>query len=200
MVITGQRFKINYTHEDCVMFLTESYISYVKNRGMDIIIDKHTKDNISKVSKWITSDLKPGLLLYGGIGNGKTTLAYSLSVMINILYSSALHSERKIVFCKNVLEINDLYEKNRYDFELLKKSELLFIDDLGIEPTYLKIYGKESSPIIDLIYYRYEHNLLTIITTNLDDIAISEKYGERILDRFKEMFDSIYFTNKSYRK
>lgn len=45
--------------------------------------------------------------------------------------------------------------------------EILAIDDLGTEPREIIEYGNVLSPIIDLISYRYEHQLPTIITSNL---------------------------------
>ena len=41
---------------------------------------------------------------------------------------------------------------------------------------------------------------LTIITSNLDDEGIEQRYGARITDRFEEMFDRISFDNESYRR
>lgn len=45
--------------------------------------------------------------------------------------------------------------------------EILAIDDLGTEPREIIEYGNVLSPIIDLISYRYEHQLPTIIISNL---------------------------------
>ena len=51
-----------------------------------------------------------------------------------------------------------------------------------------------------MLYYRYDNQLFTIITSNLiGDEDIEKRYGERIADRFIEMFDLIGFENKSYR-
>jgi DNA replication protein DnaC len=86
-------------------------------------------------------------------------------------------------------------------FEQLKKAELLFIDDAGTEPSAIvKIWGNEVVPFTDMIYHRYERQLFTIITSNLTMPELSAKYGERIADRFEEMFDRIAFENNSYRK
>ena len=60
-------------------------------------------------------------------------------------------------------------------------------------------YGNVLSPIIDLISYRYEHQLPTIITSNLTPQQISEVYGKRIGDRLKETTEIVPFLNGSYR-
>ena len=77
--------------------------------------------------------------------------------------------------------------------------EILAIDDLGTEPREIIEYGNVLSPIIDLISYRYEHQLPTIITSNLTPQQISEVYGKRIGDRLKETTEIVPFLNGSYR-
>lgn len=52
---------------------------------------------------------------------------------------------------------------------------------------------------MNLISYRYEHQLPTIITSNLTPQQISEVYGKRIGDRLKETTEIVHFLNGSYR-
>mgnify|MGYP007039888685 FL=1 len=77
--------------------------------------------------------------------------------------------------------------------------EILAIDDLGTEPREITEYDNVLSPIIDLISYCYEHQLPTIITSNLTPQQISEVYGKRIGDRLKETTEIVPFLNGSYR-
>lgn len=79
------------------------------------------------------------------------------------------------------------------------RKDILAIDDLGTEPREIIEYGNVLSPIIDLISYRYEHQLPTIITSNLTPQQISELYGKRIGDRLKETTEIVPFLNGSYR-
>ena len=76
---------------------------------------------------------------------------------------------------------------------------MLSIDDLGIEPSEILDYGNILNPVIDLLTQRYNAQLFTIVTTNLTPKQIREHYGERIADRFNEMFDRIVFENSTYR-
>lgn len=78
-------------------------------------------------------------------------------------------------------------------------SEMLGIDDLGEEPKEVMSYGMIHTPLIDLICERYNRQLPTVITTNLNTDQLSEKYGKRVGDRFREMVEIITFTNPSYR-
>jgi len=71
--------------------------------------------------------------------------------------------------------------------------------NIGTDPREIIEYGNVLSPIIDLISYRYEHQLPTIITSNLTPQQISEVYGKRIGDRLKETTEIVPFLNGSYR-
>lgn len=77
---------------------------------------------------------------------------------------------------------------------------LLAIEDLGNEPAERNDYGNITNPIVDLLEYRYDNQLYTVITTNLTPQQITGKYGVRIADRFREMLDVVVFKGSSFRK
>ena len=90
--------------------------------------------------------------------------------------------------------------KDIKEFRSLKNRPMLAIEDMGREPTEVLDYGNILNPVIDLIEYRYDAQLFTIITTNLNPKEIRAKYGARVADRFNEMLEKIIFKNSSYRK
>ena len=91
--------------------------------------------------------------------------------------------------------------ENKERLRALQSAELLFIDDVGTEPSTVKVWGNEVSPLVDLLYYRYDKRLFTLVTSNLiGDGDIERRYGLRIADRFAEMFDLLGFDNDSYRR
>ena len=55
------------------------------------------------------------------------------------------------------------------------------------------------TPVIDLLTKRYEAQLFTIVTTNLDPKDIRKRYGDRIADRLNEMMAKIVYRNPTYR-
>lgn len=195
-----QRFKIDRYVEDVPAMLRECYIDEVVRRGFTFKDDEATAEHLNKAAKWIVGNFKPGLLLYGSVGNGKTTLIKSIRRLIGLLYDSAYINERKGIATVSALELANIAKEENGRFEILQKAELLAIDDVGVEPSIIKVWGNEISPFVDTIYYRYDRQLFTLMTSNLSEEQLREKYGERIADRFTEMFDKIHFGNRTYRK
>jgi DNA replication protein DnaC len=81
----------------------------------------------------------------------------------------------------------------------LKTVDILMIDDVGTEPKEVMDYGTISTPIVDILEARYNLMKFTLLTTNLTPSELSEKYGPRLADRFREMFHVIGFDHPSYR-
>ncbi len=77
---------------------------------------------------------------------------------------------------------------------------MLAIDDMGVEATEVLDYGNALTPIKDLIEYRYDAQLFTMISTNLTAEEVRKKYEARIADRFNEMWEVLVFENPTYRK
>lgn len=175
------------------LMIEEVYSRLVKSRKKEPDLEK-SRLAISKAAKWLTTDRKPGLLLYGTVGSGKTTLADSIWRIIATLKPG----ER--VYRKSAIELTEEAKNNPEGFKNLVKSKLLFIDDLGEEPVTIKNYGNETSPLVELIYHRYDKQLFTVLTTNLTTEEFRSNYGVRVEDRMAEMFDRIYYNIPSFRR
>ena len=176
------------------------YQSEVERRNMKYVSDEATLEKIGKAAKFLCGNGKFGLLLYGTVGSGKTTLAKAICNIIGILYNSDLSSERKGVYRISALNLAKSIADDPTYFNKLKNQELLFIDDVGTEPASVKSWGNEFSPVTELIYARYDRQLFTIATSNLADEEFGDRYGERIADRMEEMFERLHYSQKSYRK
>lgn len=163
------------------------YNVIVENRGHQMCWDNDTQQHISDVSQWIFTSPQRGLLLFGSVGNGKTTMLKA----INWLFRGGA----VVLSAKAIYEYYKENERLQNNFG----SKILLIDDLGTEPERCLIYGEDHHPLSDMLMRRYENNATTIIATNLSGDDIRLRYGDRVYDRILEMFFSILYTSPSYR-
>lgn len=194
-----RRFHVDRYVEELPNLLRECYIAEVRKRPVPYSDDETTLRHIAAASQWLSQGRKPGLLLYGNVGSGKSTLARAIAVLIKTLYPPSFQDSRCLRSI-SALELSEAAKSDPDRFTRVKHSELLAIDDLGIEPSAVKVWGNELNPIVETLYYRYDRQLFTIVTSNLNSEDLRAKYGERVADRVAEMFDRVSFTNNSYRK
>jgi DNA replication protein DnaC len=144
-------------------------------------IDKADKviDCCHSIAKWFVKGNK-NLILQGSVGVGKTTYLKAIRLLLSI---TNYRYDNVIVQAVNMQDIALISDDS---FTLCKKCKILMIDDVGIEQVDVKKYGNIKSPFNEVIDARYFNNLSTIITTNLDNAALLEKYGERTSDRLRE--------------
>ena len=191
-------------YEDLRDMIEQAYRHEIVRRNGRVEWTSDIEKKISTATKWLINGKKPGLLLFGSIGSGKTTLARAIMRTINYLYYSVYRDQRKEIAeisALNLVKLLATGEKpDEESFLRFQKREMLFIDDLGLEPAAIKNYGNEILPVVDLLYYRHDRMLFTICTSNLDMEGLEEKYGKRTGSRFYEMFNRIGFTNEDYRK
>lgn len=191
-------------YEDLRDMIEQAYRHEIVRRNGRVEWTSDIEKKISTATKWLINGKKPGLLLFGSIGSGKTTLARAIMRTINYLYYSVYRDQRKEIAeisALNLVKLLATGEKpDEESFLRFQKREMLFIDDLGLEPAAIKNYGNEILPVVDLLYYRHDRMLFTICTSNLDMNDFEQKYGQRTASRFYEMFNRIGFTNDDYRK
>lgn len=184
-----------------VKYLYQAYRAVCLSRGADIAPnDTYLAARLQAVAKWLHTHNKPGLLLRGYVGVGKTTMLRAVSITLSNLNQGGF----RIV---SAMQINDLAKEDKAAYDELRKVEKLGIDDLGVEAATVKDYGNERSPIVELLTQRYDRFLTTFITTNLTvrpdgKDEIEERYGLRIADRLREMCNTLAYdsSQKSYRK
>lgn len=200
--ITRERFKFPLIQEQAEDVLMAAYQAEIDFRHRTFEDDEQTRENIKRVAKFLTDDnQKFGMIFLGLCGNGKTTMLYAFQQSVNYLNRQKLFADSSQIG----IQIMDAKEiagiaKDVKEFRTIKNRPMLAIEDMGREPTEVLDYGNILNPVIDLIEYRYDAQLFTIITTNLNPEEIRAKYGARVADRFNEMLEKIVFKNKSYRK
>ena len=76
----------------------------------------------------------------------------------------------------------------------------MFLDDIGSEETFVNHFGTKISPVEDLLFDRNENkSLKTFATSNLNLDRLKSVYGERMGDRWAEMFNIVIIEGESRR-
>lgn len=206
---TQTRFSIDLPQQQIGDALYAAYAVEVRSRYREVKFDEDTIQHISMAAEWLGDpNGKVGLMLTGLYGNGKTTLMRAICRLINWLFDSACSNTRKSISIVNAKAISKIaIDKDSRDaFENLYNEELLAIDEVGEEPAEIINYGMVYTPIRDLLEERYVRQKFTILATNLVQneqkqiFQISDHYGERVVDRLREMMKIVPFHNKSYRR
>lgn len=185
------------SREDAIELLTWYYRKEVGQQERDTM---KLKEHIEQVIDWAMNPEKNCLMLQGGVGCGKTTMLNAFCKMIQKLYYSNISYERRGFQWETADMITQWAKDNAGRYEEFKVCEWAAIDDIGTEPNEITDYGNIIYPIRDILMYRYEHDLVTIISTNLTPKLLTEKYGTRIGDRLAEMMQIVKFDEESYRR
>lgn len=197
-------FRLRLTTADATEALAYAYKRMVEVRDKTYRYDDNLINAIRQVGQCLTSDnrQKYGMLLCGLCGNGKTTLLKAIQLLVARLEQriNEEYSKEWSLKVMDATQITNMALDDRTGFEELCRFPLLAIDDLGTEPPTVLYYGSKRCPVAELLRYRYENRLYTIISTNLTPSQIKEVYTERVSDRLNEMATRIVFTGNSFRK
>lgn len=185
-------------------------------KGQQFIIDGYNEEPVIQICFYFANDqrfmgdLSKGLLLMGSLGTGKTHIMnffqqnqHSSFVVTktrtieNAWINESKDQDQKIIDYYSVNRTLALNE-NRFGH----KTAGFCFDDLGSETVPSKRFGEEKNVMAEIIMNRYDNKLPyhdTHITTNLLPEEVENRYGSRVRDRLREMFNLITFEGKSRR-
>ena len=200
--ITNTRFKLPMSFDDAKVYLLAAYQAEVERRHRVFERNEHFDAQLNLIAKYLTGGSKKfGLMFCGLCGNGKTTWAKALQLLVSGLNLKNPINNLYYVFpLWNAKDLAMRSKGNYNDWKNVMRYQLMIVDDLGTEPREVMEFGNVYTPLIDLITTRYEEQLYTIFTTNLTPAQLEEKYGKRIVDRLNEMVEKVVFENESYRR
>lgn len=139
-----------------------------------------------KVSDWLTDNKGRGLFMFGNCGRGKSLLGrYVLPAII-------------LSCCQKVVNVFDMQELNA-NLDVALSKHLISLDDVGTEEMSVK-YGERRMAFPEIMDAAEKYGKLVIISTNLDEVELRERYGDRILDRIKTLTSRICFNGDSLRR
>lgn len=189
--------KLPLTAEQATQMLRAAYQAQVASRGRKPELMVNIEPAIQTCARWLTdSSTKPGLILQGNVGTGKTTLLYAIKMVVE-----AMDQKKRKMEIEGASAMVKTFLQDIKRFDAWVYTPLLGIDDLGTEAVSVKDYGNDKTPMGDLLLERYRRLPFTIITTNLTKQQLLETYGERVESRLSEWCGFMAFGTKTdYRK
>lgn len=133
-----------------------------------------------------------GLLLMGGNGTGKTHLAGAIA---NNLLDKGIPAMYD-TWAGHLQKLKDEFQTGERKYlSLMKKVDLLVIDDLGKDKTS----DWNDEILYEVINSRYEHRRPVIVTTNCTPKELEER-DPAVYSRLCEMCDLVVMTGRDHRK
>lgn len=181
--------------------------SFRRKSLKDFIVQEDTE--LSKVKKLVLDYLvnlddnfesNKGLFFYGSNGVGKTMLS---CIILKEAYRHR-YSARRSTFVEYIDKYTKAWnartaeEKETIESDLYtyyKAVEFLVLEEVGKE-----IDSKVAAPVLeDLLRYREDNGLVTIICTNLNLKLMSERYGESCMSLLKGNMTPVMIESKDRR-
>ncbi len=135
-----------------------------------------------------------GLFVKGSTGVGKT---FGVSVLAAHFKWPVINAK---VFEQAFLDDQDDFDSLVESLDFFERHKVLVIDDLGFESHPIIRYGTQYCLMADVIDARYrlwlQSGVQTVVTTNLSDAQIMNRYGGRTYSRLQEMFDIVNVESK----
>ena len=155
---------------------------------------REQQEMINYFKNCLEKGFNENVILIGGVGLGKTHIAYSLINSLEKIkkseYSKAsfeyyTNEKAELTTIKGIIDAiracwhKDADEIDRNTVKRVKSIGLLIVDEVGVQ------YGTDSErlELFDIFNYRYNEMLPTMILSNLNREQIDRTLGQRISDR-----------------
>lgn len=168
---------------DALGIESPSLPSFEKSKYEDKNGLKKIYDKIKVYCEKFTPSTAKNIVISGDVGTGKSFLAGAIVTQVekagyNPIFITAQNLNN--VFLK--YHTAPIDEKSFYS-SLLSDCDLLVIDDLGCEPPFKNVTNEY---LLMVLCERTAKSLPTIITTNLSQNQLLDRYGDRVLSRLND--------------
>lgn len=168
---------------DALGIESPSLPSFEKSKYEDKNGLKKIYDKIKVYCEKFTPSTAKNIVISGDVGTGKSFLAGAIVTQVekagyNPIFITAQNLNN--VFLK--YHTAPIDEKSFYS-SLLCDCDLLVIDDLGCEPPFKNVTNEY---LLMVLCERTAKSLPTIITTNLSQNQLLDRYGDRVLSRLND--------------
>lgn len=132
---------------------------------------------------------KRGIYIYGGVGSGKTHVAYAIAKKWEDVTKKYVHFWNTTELMQ---EFKDDFDRNAYDKKhtldnLMHSDQLIVLDDIGVE----KISDWVMERFYLLVNKRYNEMRPIIFTSNYSPADLADRIGERTVSRIVELCDVV---------
>jgi len=131
-------------------------------------------------------------LFCGPVGVGKSHLA---ACIFNAVKATRCGWVERWIIASQMVEMLSPGDRRSVWRRRLVEANPLVIDDIGGE--YRTEWGEAEIEYV--ISRRYDKQRMTILTSNLSPEKLGERYGERVIDRIREVATILTLVGPSYR-
>ncbi|MBR1496987.1 MAG: ATP-binding protein [Oscillospiraceae bacterium] len=141
----------------------------------------------------------PNLLLQGGTGLGKTFLSRCVARVVSGRGFSVDYEPAQAAFAafeaQKFSRDPETWERSSQQVEKMLNCDLLILDDLGTEMTT----AFTQSALYNILNTRLSAGKKTIVSTNLSDTELAERYIPQTVSRLSGEFDTLTFKGRDIR-
>lgn len=137
------------------------------------------------ICEWMSDNNGKGLFLYGSYGRGKT-------LFMKDIFPVLMEGAGKVCSYYTMTGMTEDILN-----EVLKK-KIVCLDDVGIEGKLMS-YGNTRDPFPEIIDRAEQNGNLVIASSNMGARELTERYGQRTVERIISCCKRIPFEGKSFR-
>lgn len=166
--------------------------------NLNLVSDETQKTELSKLYTLMQKyaerypNVKNNTIVFSGnVGTGKTCIASAtIRGIVEKGYCAKILSAYEFISLMLKVHTSPIAERNALLDDVLT-ADVLFIDDLGTEPMLRNVTVEYLLLVIE---ERQNSNRTTIITTNLDEGDLINRYGERVYSRLHHKQNAVQFS------
>ena len=148
-----------------------------------------------QIVDWMVNTNDKGLMLIGDCGRGKSLI---LNYVLPVLFRMHDRTVRP-VHAQDLGRIfpNSIVTETYLD--RLLRTNYPIIDEVGVEPM-MNDYGEKTEGLNMILNAAERYHRPVFISTNLTELQLLDRYGERTVDRLAHLCRTVHFKGDSLRK
>lgn len=167
-------------------------------------LTENNKETLNEIYNYVHGeskmDPKKGILFFGPVGTGKSTMMKILAEYQRLFGRGFMCVNTSLLAAQFATHgVDALNQSTWNDLYGPPKPVERGFDELGRETIPAKHYGNELNVMEHIFQIRYGLKVKTHATTNMHPDDIAQKYGNHIFDRCFEMFNFVELKGDSFR-